>query len=150
MHVQHIPSRGSAPALPDLAGGQIDFAVLAFQTSMIGLQNEQRLKILSALGNEVPAPLSHVPKAEDSELLKGFDYSVLGGYFVKQGTPEDVKDVLRQAVSHALAQPEVREKLEIEGRIVASPATVEENNAIWKAEIKSIRNLVDSVGFEPV
>lgn len=150
MNVQHIPYRGSAPALTDLAGGQVDFAVLAFQTSMIGLQNENRLNILSTLGTEAPAPLKDIPRVTDSELLKDFKYGITGGYFVKKGVSDEALDALRQAVSHALEQPDVREKLEIEGRIVSNPMSQEENRALWEGVIESMRTLVDIVEFEPV
>ncbi|NLC36008.1 MAG: tripartite tricarboxylate transporter substrate binding protein [Alcaligenaceae bacterium] len=148
--VEHVPYRGSSPALIDLAGGQIDFAVLAFQTSMIGLQEQGRIKILSALGNSVPEPLKDIPKPKDSEQLKDFDYGIRGGYFVKAGTPEEVKKVLRAAVGYALEKPDVREKLEIEGRIVYHPMTAEENEELWNNEISSLRNLIEVVGFEPI
>lgn len=150
INVEHVPYRGSAPALTDLAGGQIDFAVLAFQTSMLGLQDQGRLKILSTLGSVAPEPLKDIPKIQDSELLKDFDYGIRGGYFVKAGTPEEVKKVLRAAVGYALEKPDVRERLEIEGRIVYNPMSAEENEALWNNEISSLRELVDVVGFEPI
>ncbi|MBV7483337.1 tripartite tricarboxylate transporter substrate binding protein [Bordetella sp. BOR01] len=150
LNVQHVPYRGAAPALIDLAGGQVDFAVLAFQTSMIGLQNEGRIKILSTLGSKAPEPLKDIPKVTDSKLLKDFDYSISAGYFVKKGTSQQVVEKLRQAVSFALEKKDVREKLEIEGRIVLDPMSTQDNEAFWQQQIKSLRDLVDIVGYEPI
>lgn len=149
-NLEHIPYRGSSPALVDLAGGQIDFAVLAFQTSMIGLQDQGRVRILSTLSSKAPEPLKNIPNIKDSKLLKNFDYGISGGYFVKQGTPDTAKNALRAAVSHALERQDVREKLEIEGRIVFSPMTQQENETMWRKEIERLRSLVEQVGFEPL
>jgi len=150
LNVQHVPYKGAAQALMDLAGGQVDFAVLAFQTSMIGLQNEGRIKILSTLGSKAPKPLKDIPKVTDSKLLKDFDYSISAGYFVKKGTDQQAVEALRKAVSYALQKKDVREKLEIEGRIVLEPMSPQDNEIFWQQQIKSLRDLVDVVGYEPV
>lgn len=149
LNLQHVPYRGAAPALVDLAGGQVDFAVLAFQTSMIALQNDGRLKILSTLGSKAPAPLKDIPKVTDSKLLKDFDYSISAGYFVKKGTDQQVTEKLRKAVSFALQKKDIREKLEIEGRIVLEPMGPQDSKVFWDGQIKSLRDLVDAVGYEP-
>lgn len=149
-NMDHIPYRGSAPALMDVAGGQVDLAVLPFQTSMLGLQNEGRIKILSTLGTQVPEPLKNIPNVRDSKLLKDFDYSVIAGYFVKKGTPLQAKQALNAAVGYALNKEDVRQKLELEGRIVYRPGSMEESEALWQDNIDSLRRLVDTVGFEPL
>lgn len=149
-NVEHIPYRGASPALIDLAGGQVDFAVLAFQTSMLGLQEQGRIKILAALSSRVPEPLKDIPNVRDSELLKNFDYDIMAGYFVKKGTSDKTKQALRAAIGHALKRPDVREKLEIEGRIVFQPRTLEENEDMWRKEIENLRALVEMVEFAPI
>lgn len=150
LNVEHVPYRGSAPALTDLAGGHVDFAILAFQTSMLALQESGRLKIVSTMGTKAPESLKGIPKVTDSKLLKDFDYGINAGYFVKTGTPESVIEKLHAAVGSALQDDAVRERLEIEGRIVAHPLSAEDNKAFWEDEINSLRKLVDIVEFEPV
>lgn len=150
LNIQHVPYRGSTPALTDLAGGQIDFAILAFQVLMVHQQEQGRYKILSALGSEVPEPLKNVPLITASKLIKDMDYRIAGGYFVKKGTPAEAKNQLRKAVGAALQNPAVREKLETEGRIVAEPMSADEAQTYWNNEISNIRKLVEMVDYQPL
>ena len=146
--VQHVPYRGSSPALIDLAGGRIDFAVLPFQTSMLSLQHEGRLKIISTLGSKAPPALNEIPKVTDSKLLKNFDYGITGAYFVKKGTPQKTMDALHQAIDYALQQPAVRQSMEEEGRSVFDPMSADASRAYWKKEIRDLRGLVEIVGYQ--
>lgn len=148
--LEHIAYRGAAPAITDLAAGSIDFAILAFQVSMLGLQDEGRLKIISSLSNELPEPLKDIPTISESTIIGDYDYSIPGGYFVKEGTPVEIKEKLNEAVAYALEQPEVRKQLESEGRIVQSKMSVEESQTLWDAEIEKLRDLVEEIGFEPI
>lgn len=148
--LQHVPYRGAAPAITDVASGQVDFAILPFQVSMLGLQEEGRIKILTSLGNQLPEPLKNIPKIQDSQLLNHFDYSISGGYFVKKGTPKEIKAKLNKAVAYALEQPKVREQLEMEGRIVYTPMSPEDSEALWAIEIQKHRELVKEIDFQPL
>lgn len=148
--LQHVPYRGAAPALTDVASGQVDFAILPFQVSMLGLQNEGRVKILTSLGNQLPEPLKDIPKISESQFLNHMDYSISGGYFVKKGTPTEIKDKLNKAVAYALQQPKVREQLESEGRIVFNPMSPADSEALWEIEIQKHRDLVKEIDFQPL
>ena len=148
--VEHIPYRGAAPALTDVASGQVDFAILPFQVSMIGLQNENRIKLLSLLGNRAPDPLKDIPKINESKQLGHLDYSISGGYFVKAGTPIEIKQKLNEAVAYALQQPQVRNQLESEGRLVFNPMSIEDSQAFWNNVIEQQRTLVEDINFEPI
>lgn len=148
LHVLHVPYKGAGPALQDLAGGQIDFAVLPYQVSMKGLDESKRIKIVSAMGNTLPDQLSDIPKISESKLLKDTDFSILGGYYVKRGTPAPIVAKLRDAVVSALQQPSVRASLEMEGRVVATPIDASAVDALQRAEIDRYRTLIKTVGFE--
>ncbi len=153
MTVAHVPYRGAAPVIQDLAGGQIDFAVLPYQVSMQALNEQKRVKILATIGHAIPAPLAAIPKINDSTLLKNKDLSILkgllAGYFVKKGTPEPVVTKLREAISFALQQKDLIASLELEGRVVATPMSAAEVAALQKAEIGNYRALVKFLDFKP-
>ena len=117
----HVPYKGGAPALQGLAGGEVDFAILPYQTSFDAMASQGRLKILTCFSKTLPAQLKHIPTISQSRQVPDFEYAISGGYFVKHGTPEDRVAVLRKAVGEALANPEIRTKLEAEGRTVAWP-----------------------------
>ena len=46
----HVPYKGNAPLLQDIAGGQVDFAVLVYSAAMGALADQGRLKVIGQLG----------------------------------------------------------------------------------------------------
>lgn len=145
----HVPYKGAAPVLQDLSGGQIDFAVLPFQTSMLGLVEQGRMNLLTTFSNTLPPPLAQLPKIGSSREMPDFEYTIGGGYFVPRGVPDEAVDKLRVAVGSAIAKPEIRERMEAEGRLVRQPGSQQESDDYFAAEIDKYRKLVEAVGFEP-
>ena len=117
----HVPFKGAAPALQGLGGGQVDFAILPYQNSMEALAAQGRFKIVSTFSRTLPAPLRHLPTIDKSKVLGDFEHTIGGGYFVRKSTPEAVVAVLRGAVANALGTPDIRARLEAEGRLVVQP-----------------------------
>lgn len=143
----HVPYKGGAPALQGLAGGEVDFAILPYQTSFDAMASQGRLKILTGFSKTLPAPLKHIPSISQSKLVPDFDYAISGGYFVKRGTSEDRVAVLRKAIGHALATPEIRGRLEAEGRTVAAPIDSQaQANQAFDLYMSRVTELIRSVG----
>lgn len=117
----HVPYKGAAPALQGLAGGEVDFAILPYQSSFDSMQGMGRLKVLTSFSRALPAPLRHIPLISLSRQVPDFEYTISGGYFVRQGTPAERVAALRKAIGEALAKPDVRARLEAEGRTVERP-----------------------------
>ena len=146
----HVPYKGGAPALQDLAGGQVDFAILPYQASFEGMQQQGRLRILSSFSKTLPEPLKHIPLISQSKIIPDFEYTILGGYFVRKGTPLERIAVLRKAIGEALSNPEIRAKLEQEGRNVASPITTQQQaDQSFDMQFQRVADLIRSVGRQP-
>lgn len=143
----HVPYKGGAPALQGLAGGEVDFAILPYQTSFDAMAGQGRLKLLTCFSKAVPTQLKHIPLISQSKQVPDFEYAISGGYFVKRGTLEDRVAVLRKAIGEALANPEIRAKLEAEGRTVASPITSQaQANQAFDGYMNRVTQLIRSVG----
>jgi len=106
----HVPYKGSAPALADLLGGQVD---VMFDLLMTAVQHVNSGKV-RALG---------VTSGKPSELLKGVptfvesglpDYVVSAwfGIFAPANTPPAVVERLNQAFAKATQAPDTRRQLE--------------------------------------
>ena len=106
--LNHIPYKGAAPLVVDLAGDQVDFSLLAFQASMEALVEQGRLKILASLNPERAGKLAHLPTANESEPLKGFTFRIWGGFFVRKGTPDEVFEKLQATLAEARNDPVVQ------------------------------------------
>lgn len=146
----HVPYRGSAPALQDLIGRQVDFAVLPYQQAMEGMAAQQQLKILTSFSNTLPAPLAKLPLISQSKTIPDFVYTITGGYYVRQDTPAPVVDTLRRAVGYALEQPDLRERMEAEGRLLLRPMGQQNADAYAVAQVAKYREMIDTLGLKPM
>ncbi|QYY28632.1 MULTISPECIES: Bug family tripartite tricarboxylate transporter substrate binding protein [Cupriavidus] len=143
----HVPYKGAAPALQGLAGGEVDFAILPYQSSFDAMQQQGRLKLLTSFSKTLPASVKHIPLISQSRIVPDFEYAISGGYFVRQGTPADRVAVLRKAIGEALSKADVRGKLEAEGRTVVQPVeTQQQANKYFDQYQARVTELIRSVG----
>ncbi|CAG2147167.1 hypothetical protein LMG31506_03560 [Cupriavidus yeoncheonensis] len=143
----HVPYKGAAPALQGLAGGEVDFAILAYQSNFDAMQQQGRLKVLTSFSQTLPASLKHIPPISRSRTVPDFEYMISGGYFVRQGTPAERVAVLRQAIGEALSKPELRARLEAEGRTVEQPIDSQQQaNQFFDQYLARATQLIRSVG----
>jgi tripartite-type tricarboxylate transporter receptor subunit TctC len=108
--LQHIPYRGSSPALQGLLAGDVD---LMFDNlgSSLPLVEGGKLKLLAvASPNRMPS-LPEVPTL--AETLPGFEAVAWYGIVAPPGTPKAIIDKVNADVNEALRQPEVRDRLKL-------------------------------------
>lgn len=104
--VNPIAYKGSAPALVDLAGGQLD-AVVDQLSSSANLIEGGKLKALAVMtGQRVPA-LKDVPTLAESG-IKGLDESTRTGILLPKGVPADIVKKLNDAVLRAASDDTVK------------------------------------------
>lgn len=143
----HIPYRGGAPLITDMAGGQIDFAIMPYQANYEDLRREGRLKIIGTLNRERLKALPDVPSVQESADLKDFNYTIWTAYLVKQGTPAPIVQKLHDAVQASLLDPAARKTLEAQGKILFPPQTLAEGEAFYTEQTASLAELVRQSGF---
>ena len=109
----HVPYKGAAPALNDLASGQVQ---LMFNSALVVAPQvrEGRLRLLAQTGLKrspvLPADLPAV-----AETLPGFEVTGWFGLFAPAALPADAVLRLNAEVRRAMALPELREKLALLG-----------------------------------
>jgi len=146
----HVPYRGAAPALQDLIGRQVDFAVLPYQQAMEGMAAQGQLKILTSFSDTLPAPLAKLPLISRSKTIPDFVYTIAGGYYVRQDTPAPEVDTLRRAVGYALEQPELRTRMEAEGRLLLQPMSQQDADAYAVAQVAKYQEMIQTLGLKPM
>ncbi|GAA5234660.1 tripartite tricarboxylate transporter substrate binding protein [Verticiella sediminum] len=104
----HVPYKGSAPALADLIGGQLDFMFDSMPSAMPFIQSGQLRAIAVTTPQRVPA-LPDVPTVAESG-YPGFAISTWYGFWAPQGTPEEIVQTLSEHAARALALPQVKER----------------------------------------
>ncbi|RMX07952.1 tripartite tricarboxylate transporter substrate binding protein [Corticibacter populi] len=106
----HVPYRGSAPALADLMGGQLDF-IFENITPALPFVTSGKLKALAVASEERVPLLPDVPTMKES----GFDNFVTGtwnGVLAPKGTPQAIVDRLSTAILQCAAKPDFKAKVQ--------------------------------------
>jgi tripartite-type tricarboxylate transporter receptor subunit TctC len=110
---EFVPYRGLAPAMQDLVAGQID---IMFDTSANSLPQVRAgtVKVYAIASKQRLASAPTIPTADEAG-LPGFYASNWRGLWAPKGTPKDVIAKLNAAVVHALADPNVKQRLADQG-----------------------------------
>lgn len=109
VRLMHVPYRGSAPALTDLIGGQVDM-MFDSAPSSITFVRSGKLRALGVTSTDRSAVAPELPTLNESG-LKGFAITTWYGVWAPKGTPADIVAQLNLALNKVLADPAVREKL---------------------------------------
>jgi tripartite-type tricarboxylate transporter receptor subunit TctC len=145
----HVPYKGNAPLLQDIAGGQVDFAVLVYSAAMGALADQGRLKVIGQLGAQRSELLKNVPTAGESQALKNFSYKIWTGYMVPKSTPEDVVQRLHAAIGKTLQDPAVRAQLAAQTQVAAAPMTLAESARFFDTETARYRAIARQINLQP-
>jgi tripartite-type tricarboxylate transporter receptor subunit TctC len=119
--MNHVPYKGSGAAVVDLIAGQVN---ANFDTMPPVLEHVRAGK-LRALAISTPQRLTQLPDVPtfDEKGIKGFDvtnwYSVMG----PKGVPRDIVARIDDAMRKAMADPEIRAKLDPQGVQFGGPQT---------------------------
>jgi tripartite-type tricarboxylate transporter receptor subunit TctC len=110
LQMQHIPYKGSAPALIDVVAGQTQMMVDTVST-VLPYARDNRLRPLAVAMPRRLAVLPDVPTLEEAANLPGFEMSAWQGIVVPAATPKEVVARLNAEVNKAVQNPDLRQKL---------------------------------------
>jgi tripartite-type tricarboxylate transporter receptor subunit TctC len=117
-----VPYKGTAPAMTDLIGGQVD--IMCDQTTNTSAQIEGgKVKAYAVTTpKRLTTPvLAKLPTLDESG-LKGFNVSIWHGLYAPKGTPKPVLDKLNAALKQALTDPEFIKRQEALGAVIVVDA----------------------------
>ena len=109
LQLNHIPYKGSAPALQDLVAGRVDFMFDAMPSSLPFVK-DKRLRALAIDAPKRSALLPEVPTLVEQGRI-GYEASPWFGLAAPAGTPKPVIDKLQAEVNSVLRQPDVVARL---------------------------------------
>lgn len=109
LHMVHIPYRGAAPALTDLAGGQIATMMVDLAAGA-GFIKGGRLRALAVANPTRLAQLPNVPTFAELG-YRNVEAAAQIGIVAPAGTPADVVAALQRQIASAIEQPAVHQKL---------------------------------------
>ena len=112
--VQHIPYKGSAPALVDVAGGQTQMMIDTINT-VLPYVKDNRLRALAIAIPRRSAALPDVPTLEEAAGLPGFEMSAWQGIVVPTATPREIVARLNAEINKAVQNADLRQRLATQG-----------------------------------
>lgn len=144
--MQHVPYKGSGPALNDVIAGQITFMfdqystvapnVKAGKLRAIGIATKQRHRLLP----DVPTI---------SETIPGFEVPLWYGLFAPGGTPRDIVNRLNAELTKVMNSPEIHERMTTLGwdPVTNTPeeftAQIKAESAVWADVVKKSGARID-------
>ncbi|SDP82594.1 Tripartite-type tricarboxylate transporter, receptor component TctC [Rhodoferax sp. OV413] len=105
-----VPYKGSAPALNDLMGGQVDLLCDQTTQTVPVVKDGSRVKVFGVTTAKRLPALPNVPTL-DEQGLKGFEVLVWNGIYAPKGTPKPILDKLNDALRAAVQDDDVKKRL---------------------------------------
>ena len=141
----NVPYKGTAPALTDLLGGQID---LMFISVVTGAEQVRagKLRAYGVTSDKRQAMFTDLPAI--GEVVPGFESTAWFGVFAPAGLPDAVTQKLHTTIVAALAEPRLREQLKTEGA-TAVGNTPKEFTAFVREDIERWAPVVKASGAKP-
>ena len=143
----HIPYKGIAPALVDLVGGRLDFA-MSTVVSASPLVRTKRLRALASTGMQRSSILSDVPTLHESGLT-GFEVSGWYGVMAPAKVSPAIISRLNREILQQLQEPDMLMRLEQQGAQAFS-ATPSKYAAYLNSELVRWSRIVKSAPKEDV
>jgi tripartite-type tricarboxylate transporter receptor subunit TctC len=146
VQIAHVPYRGVAPAMQDVAGGHIPIVFTAVANALPAMQ-DGRVKILAVLEPTRYAKLPDVPSI--TELLPAFKKpSTWFGFFGPAGMDRAVVARLNAEMVKGLKAPDVVAKLDDNGYAVIG-GSPEEFAALMRDGIERYGAIIKTIGLKP-
>jgi tripartite-type tricarboxylate transporter receptor subunit TctC len=145
----HVPYKGSGPAIQDVIGGQVD---MMFDTTVVAAPHiaSGKLRAIAVTSPRRLESLPEVPTVAESGVPGLADYSVLSwqAIFVPAGTPAPVVDRLHKEIRAILTQADMQERLKSFGMQPADMTTAE-IAAFQKAEVAKWAQVIKAANIKP-
>ena len=145
INLQHIPYKGTAGALQDTVGGQINVMFDVIGPLMSQLTPGNAKAIVVTAKDRVPAAANVPTMAEQGvpDFVSG-TWSVI---VAPAGTPKEIVDRISLEAKKALADPDLRKKLDDQG-IVPVGSTPEETRAFVTEEIARWKKVITEANIK--
>ncbi|MDO9707152.1 tripartite tricarboxylate transporter substrate-binding protein [Paracraurococcus lichenis] len=147
IRMNHVPYRGTAPAVTDLVAGNIQLMLTTVASANAAIR-EGRVRVIAATapGGGLPPEVPPVRTVKE----QGIDYEVAiwWGLLAPKGVPLEIRRAIHAAVNEALGDPALRRVYDAEGA-VPSPGGPEEFAAVLRADLARWRRVAQAANIQP-
>jgi tripartite-type tricarboxylate transporter receptor subunit TctC len=141
----NVPYMGTAPALTDLLGGQIDLMFISLVTGAEQVR-AGKLRAYGVTSDKRQVMFPDLPAV--GEVVPGFESTAWLGVFAPPGLPDAITQKLYKTIVAALAEPRLREQLKTEGATSVGN-TPKEFTAFVREDIERWAPVVKASGAKP-
>jgi len=144
--MQHVPYRGSGPAINDLLGGQVQ-VMFDSMPSIIQHIRAGSLRALAVTSATRSSQLPDTPVVADT--VPGYEASALFGMAAPKDTPKEIVERLNKEINAVLAEPEMNKRLvELGGDpLIGTP---EAFGAMISAETEKWKKVIEDAAIKKV
>jgi len=146
VQLTHVPYKGAAPALADVAGGHL---MVQFSTRMSAQPfiASGRVRALAVTSSE-RVPGLELPTVQESGVTGRYEVNGWYGVVAAAGTPAAIVERLNQEINRILKMPDVRERMTVEGTMPAG-GTPAQFGELVRSEVEKWRNIIRQAKIAP-
>ncbi|MGO4390370.1 Bug family tripartite tricarboxylate transporter substrate binding protein [Variovorax sp. M-6] len=144
--LQHIPYKGTGPALNDLLGGQVSMSFTDVLTALPYVK-AGKLRALGIATAQRSRALPELPTLAEQGVT-GYDVSVFFGIVAPAGTPPATVAKLNKAFADALATPKVKQLFAAQGLEPATDGSPEQLGRFIVSETAKWKDVVKKSGAQ--
>ncbi|MDB5878287.1 MAG: hypothetical protein JWQ41_1701 [Variovorax sp.] len=147
VQLNHIPYKGSAGQLVDVAGGNVDLSFVSMAGAAPFIKGG-RLKALAVTSAKRASFAPDIPTIAEYKPMTTYNLDNWFGLFAPAKTPADVQQKLNAAVTQALKDPMLAKKLTDQGGEPA-PMTIDQFRTFIKSESVQYGRIVEAAKITP-
>ena len=146
VRMTHVPYKGAAPALADVAGGHL---MVQFSTRMSAqpLIASGRVRALAVTSIE-RVPGLELPTVQESGVTGPYEVNGWYGVVAAAGTPAAIVERLNQEINRILKMPDVRERMTVEGAMPVG-GTPAQFGELVRSEVEKWRRIIRQAKIAP-
>jgi tripartite-type tricarboxylate transporter receptor subunit TctC len=146
-NVLHVPYRGAAPAVTDVATGAVTMSFTSLAAAQ-GLMQSGKLRAVAVTSLERMPQLPDVePLQNGAPGLKGYELLNWFGLFTTGGTPAAMVERLNDITNKRLAEPKIAETLSAQG-IVPRKTSPDEFKAFVQLESRKFAGIIEKANIK--
>ena len=142
----HVPYKGSVPALTDLMGGQVAYAIETVAATGSHVK-AGKLRAFGVTTARRSAALPDAPTLAEAADIPGYDCAAWVGYVAPAGTPKEILARLSAEIRRAVGASDLKERYIVLGMDVASN-TPEEMLAYLRREQERYGQIVKAANIK--
>jgi tripartite-type tricarboxylate transporter receptor subunit TctC len=131
----HVPYRGSAPAVTDIAAGVVQFGYNSLVAGQ-SLIREGKIRAIAVTSKDRMPQLPEVPAIAEYAPLAAYDLVNFWGVWAPAATPEPIMAQLHAVIGEAIRQPDLRGRFEGLGLVVQSMSLAESRDFVARESEK--------------